>query len=116
MLIRRKFDLKQTVFKGRQDWPEYHCTGQEVMLDPWEEDDCAKKVAQAFSVGGVEELQLGLWIHVAAGNPFLPDGGHLVRIAEDRTTGYTYYRRLIDIERQQQWNQDRTFRVTAEQW
>jgi hypothetical protein len=116
MLIRRRFDTAATVRKCRQQWPEYHFVGQDVMLDPWEEDDCAALVARAFSVGGVDELKMGLWITVSFSTPLGPDEQRPVRIAEDPGAGYVYCRRPIDIERQIQWNKDKNFRVTAEQW
>jgi hypothetical protein len=114
MLVRRKIDLtKQEWPNDRHAWPDYHICRQDVTIDPWESDDCAKVIGEAFSVG---PIGLVGWSSVAGSSPVFSNGEQLVRICEDRETGYIYYRRPVDITRSQMWNEDRTFRVTAAEW
>lgn len=114
MLIRRKIDKQETRRKGRQEWPEYCITRQEVLLDPWENDDCAAVIARIFGVSGVS---LEGWSTVPGGRPAgISDEQHPVRVLEDPETGFIYYRRPIDIQRAQEWNRNRSMRITAAEW
>lgn len=114
MLMRRKIDLERTVRKDRQEWPEYRIVSQQVCLDPWEDDDCAKQVGQVYMVG---PISLEGWSSVGGCSMLgVPDDEQPIRIMEDWETGFIYYRRPVDIERQQKYNADKSFRVTAEEW
>lgn len=115
MLIRRYSDPAKTVRKNRQAWPKYAITRQEVILDPWEEDSCAEAIRYAIGDAiTVSDVTTEGWFRMAGGQ--LSIGQDMVRVLEDPQTGYIYYRRPIDIERQQKWNRDKKFRVKSTEW
>lgn len=113
MLVRDKIDKASTKFDGRRVI-DYRIRKREVVLDPWEDESCIEPMSQIFCAGGQDLF--AYWTHVSGSMPILPKDQQIQRVLEDLDTGYIYYRRPIDIERQQKWNADRNFRVTAEEW
>lgn len=115
MLVRRTLDREKTVRKGRQEWPEYCVIRSHVLLDPWENYDCLVPLGEVFSRDFTNEDPAS-WLPVASNTPHFKDGAEMTRIAEDPEAGFIYYRRAIDRERQEKWNHDRSFRVSASEW
>lgn len=115
MLVRREVNQTDTVRGNRQDWPQYAILRQEFRLDPWESDDVLAAVSAAFSQS-VPGGAVDGWHSCPMHSPLLPRGEHLERVLEDPETGFIYYRSPTDIERSQQWNQNRAFRVNAANW
>lgn len=111
MLIRRHFEDRESFIKNRQGNALYHFNEQEVILDRWENDDCTKAIAKAFSA---DYINFYSWTRVSCGQPLW--GQHFVRVLEDWFTQYIYYRRPIDIERQMKYNSDENFRISANEW
>ena len=89
---------------------------QAVMLDPWENDDCARAVGVAFTQG---PISLDSWTGIPANMTHIYQGNggkNMVRVLHDPVAGLIYYRRPIDIERQSIWNKNHEFRISANQW
>ena len=114
MLVRRYSDPLKTSRSGRHGKVTYCISKQEVRLDSWEDDDCAECIGRLF---GIEPIGVLGWTLTGVASPFhYTDETQLLRVLEDDETGYIYYRRPVDVERQLKWNHDRSFRVTADEW
>lgn len=117
MISRLSYDVTRAERPDRQSLPEtYRSARQEVILDPWENDDCPRAVGVTFSQG---PIALNSWTRVTANGAAIwqgKEGKRMVRILEDPVEGLIYYRRPVDIERQMMWNQDHSFRISAREW
>lgn len=118
MLSRFSYDPDRATFpEGRQGKIENLMSPRQVVrLDPWENDDCLRCLQVAFSTGmstvngwnGIPGNLSSIWQGT--------EGSQMVRVLHDPDSGFIYYRRPIDIERQMIWNANKDFRINAKEW
>ncbi len=104
MLIRRRLVDPNNIKAG--------CNRQEVLPDPWEDTSCLEVIGIAFSIGPINQYS---WTSIAAGQVSL--GQEFVHIPTGtHEAGYLYYRRPIDIQREEIWRNNPHFTVTSVEW
>ncbi len=89
-------------------------TRQEVAIDAWEPPECRELIAKAFMQVGIDPNQQ--WTITAYSLPVTPSKGNLVLVANDRETGWSYWRRTTDLERLLKWNANPMFMIDAKDW